>query len=244
MKIKRRYLKILRFLLLLFLLIIINLGVYWVMQQGVKPNIKINKIEINKPAIGSALYKNKLADWVGAWRKAIPDFDINSLVQVKEEAFKPYQVAAYQSNPEREKLRQQLQLFSPDRTKYLDIYGGMELSEENGVIQAILDADTGVTLVDLKSKKSYGLLFSGPSGGGFHAAFWIDDSSFVVAGSEVRQEKDAYAYYPILYMFNLTDKKMSIYSDSSEVSEDNYYNDVRKTIWDNFSRKHPNIKIQ
>lgn len=244
MKIKRRYIKFLRFLLLLILLIIMVLGIYWIMQPGVKTNvIKIQTPMLNKPVVDMTKYENKLSDWVKAWQKVIPDFNLNTMAKSREGPFKPCREESYRPDTERERLRKQILVFSPDKSKYLDLYEGMGLSEENGVLWAVFDVDTGVALVDLKNKKYIELLFSGPSGGGFDEAFWLDNHTFAIAGAEMRQKKETYVYVPTLAIYNLMNSRAVVYSGPG-VSEEIYFNLIRKLIWKNFYRKHPNIRMR
>lgn len=142
----------------------------------------------NSPVVSSSsnfsdivsVVENKLPIWINLWRQAIPGFKVSSFRKISEETIKPDVEYPY-SPSQQSKLREIIYAYSPDKTKFVDTRGGMELYEENGKLKAAFDIDSDVGLIDLKSNKYNRLLFCGTPCG-FDDAIWIDNNIFVVVG--------------------------------------------------------------
>lgn len=123
----------------------------------------------------------KLAGWIKVWRQVIPGFNLTFLKKGRTVPINPDIIRPYNGNTPQEKLRNQLYIYSPDSTKFLDIYVGMEIFENNGKTHAGWDIDSGVAIVYLKEGKYKRLIYGGPSSR-FDGGLWIDNNTFIITG--------------------------------------------------------------
>ncbi len=133
-----------------------------------------------------------LSEWLAVWRQGSPALDLTQFQREHEGAMsaeREYYEAPYDpANPQVAsftnadlRLKAPLLLYSPDRTRFIDLYLGLEMEERDGRVVAGWDVDAGVALVDLSRKKWMRLLYCGPSCG-YDDAMWIDNDTFVVVG--------------------------------------------------------------
>lgn len=130
-----------------------------------------------------AVIEKELPIWIKQWQKQLPNFDIKSFEKEKEEEMSVLSEYEYDTNA-KNNSREKLYIFSPDKTKFLDIYLGMDFIEENGKTIAAFDADSGVNFIDIKNNKVKYLSMWGPSSGGCQDAIWLNNNIFVLLGYE------------------------------------------------------------
>jgi len=273
MKRRRRKIKNLWFAALIVLILAMaGFGLYWWGRISVAPtaelqNVKMRieqekahyeekekslraqaKLKESQPELPSVL-EDKLADWTRAWRRAVPGFKLADFVRVEEKPMAAARKEFYQKSP-RESLREKLYVYSPDKKKFLDPYGGVELSEQHGVIRALRDIDSAVFLIDLENKTINQILFAGSSAG-FDGGCWLDNDNFVVVGfTEFRPRKmkpqridkgwtievgDFY-YVPVLYKFSLFKNRMISYY-GPEIKDEVFFGVVRKAVYSGLQKK-------
>ncbi len=157
---------------------------------------------------------------------------------------RPDDVRPYEED-DREKLRRRVYVSSPDKKKCLDPFVGMDLYRNNGRIRAAFDIDSGVALIDLRSKEYKRLLYCGTPCG-WDEARWLDNHSFVVAGSE---EDASYknvpgtrfnpGHLPTLHLFDLSKNEVTWYKGSPVTGAT--FGKIKKLLWRNRRRRFPNI---
>lgn len=149
----------------------------------------------------------RLSDWINFWQKKIPEFNLQSLKKVEEDTIKPHgHVSSYNPDTLREKLRERYYIYSPDSSKFLDIYLGMELYEENGEIKEARSVDGGMALIDLKDKTFKRLLFG--TYFGIKGALWLNNEIFIVYGWT---ETSNMNYVAFLRIYRLSENKLTTY---------------------------------
>jgi len=226
---------------------------YRVKKDLINKGAKLTQVD---PSILPMVKKN-LAGWMGAWQKGDIKFNSDNFVKVGEGEIKPWREEVYNTSP-REKLRKLIYVYSPDKTKFIDVNEGMVLYSKDGMIRATFDVDTGVGLVDLKNKTYQEILFSGPSSSGFDDGFWINDHKFVIAGWDEFVPKkiepdiiirgvqtfriEDWTYVPVLRVYDLSQNRIVSYY-GSEVDEKVFWGVIHKALIDNLKNKYPKIEF-
>ena len=193
------------------------------------------------------IIENKLLDWVQNWQILVFGFNVNSLTW-QEETTITADLMPLNPDDTVSKLRKPFYIYSPDESKFLDIYVGIELWTEAGKIKAGSSPDHAVSLGDLKNKQLKIILFCGTTGN-YDEALWLDNDRFIVTGfteyfPKSEQERKALNkkvhYVAMLYFFNLEKNKMTLYYGPKV--EGNFFRmTYLKFIRDRFRNKFPNI---
>lgn len=159
-----------------------------------------------------ALAEAHLKDWFKAWKAVAAGFDIRLFKKVMEG-----DIGGYSYPPGTWRLderRRPLYVFSPDRTRFVDPYGGMELVEVNGRLMAAFDIDSSVTLYDLKTSQALRLAFCGTTCT-FDDAIWLSNDLIAVVGRSEEwscgTSSQPCSWVPMLILFDLSRKTNSIY---------------------------------
>lgn len=193
------------------------------------------------------IIENKLPHWFQNWQTMVLGFNLNSLTW-QEDTTITSEPVPFNPDDTISKLRKPLYTFSPDKSKFLDIYVGMELWEEGGKIKAGYGPDHAVALGDLKTNKLKILLFCGTTGN-YDEALWLDNDKFIVTGfteyfpksEEERRILNNKVYYvAILYFFNLNKNKMTVYY-GPKVEGTFFQRIYLRSLRERFKNKFPNI---
>ena len=195
------------------------------------------------------IIESKLPHWFQNWQTMVLGFNVNSFTWQEDTTITTEQV---QFNPADTiaKLRKSLYIYSPDKSKFLDIYIGMELWEEGGKIKAGYGPDHAVALGDVKTNQLKILLFCGTTGN-YDNALWLDNDKFIVTGfSEYfpkREEEqkilgDKTYFVPFLYYFNLNKNKMTLFY-GPKVEGIFFRNTYLRFLRERFKNKFPNIQF-
>ena len=193
------------------------------------------------------MIEKKLPDWFQNWQTVILGFNINSFTW-QEATTITSEMTPFNPNDTIAKLRKPFYIYSPDKSKFLDIYIGMELWEESGKIKAGYGPDHAVSLVDLKTNQLKILLFIGTAGN-YDDALWLDNDRFIVTGfteylPKSKEERkllgDKTYYAALLYYFNLNKNKMTLYY-GPKVEGTLFRMTYLKFMRDRFRNKFPNI---
>jgi len=134
------------------------------------------------------------------------------------------------------KLYNKLFSFSPDSSKFIDIYSyNTILSLENNKTKVLFDVDSEASLVVLDKKKKYRLLFLG-SMGGFDDIFWINNYEFVIVGyhEEINVNTNNSVYCPDIWHYNLNENIVLHYQGTC----------CKSYIFDYFENKFPDLIIE
>ncbi len=193
------------------------------------------------------IIENKLLHWFQDWQTMVLGFNVNSFTWQEDTTITSEQV---QFNPADTiaKLRKSLYIYSPDKSKFLDIYIGMELWEDGGKIKAGYGPDHAVALGDLKTNQLKILLFCGTTGN-YDNALWLDNDKFIVTGfseyfPKSEEEKEALNnevyYVAFLYFFNLPRNKMTLYY-GPKVEGTFFRRIYLRSLRERFRIKFPNI---
>ncbi len=220
--------KIKRFLIVMMGGLLLGVGFYlWqkfsLPHQGWKEKLKILPHDLS----------GKLANWASIWQEVIPEFNLNSLVEEKITKITGW-LLPYDSERTDNQWRSLLYIYSPDKSKFLDINIGVEIWQEGKEIKIGFGPDQGVMLVDLKKREGKMVLFTGPSGG-YNEAFWLDDETFLVAGyKECSLEEEIY-YLPLLIILSLP-RNEAIQFVGPKVTEKDFAR-INSKLWQNRERR-------
>lgn len=170
------------------------------------PETVTNK-QLNDSILLSSITEEKFIDWIKFWQKKISGFNLQSLKKVEENTIEPIgKITPYIPDTIIEKSRKRYYIYSPDSTKFLDIYLGMQLYEENGEIKEGWNIDRGAALIDLKDK-TFKRLLNGTYFG-FNGAIWFDNNTFVIYGWT---ETSNMNYVAFLRIYKLSKNRLTIY---------------------------------
>lgn len=193
------------------------------------------------------IIENKLPNWFQNWQTMVLGFNVNSFTWQEDTTITSEQVP-FNPSDTITKLRKSLYIYSPDESKFLDIYIGMELWEEGGKIKAGYGPDHAVALGDLKINQLKILLFCGTTGN-YDNALWFDNDKFIVTGfseyfPKSEEEKEALNnkvyYVAFLYFFNLPRNKMTLYY-GPKVEGTFFRRIYLRSLRERFKTKFPNI---
>ncbi len=153
-----------------------------------------------------------LKGWVASWKPAAPDFDLMQLRKVLEEPLaEDWQPLDMKSLDQR---RQPLYVFSPDRTRFMDPYGGMELVEKDGRLIAAFDIDQSITLYDTATSQEMRLVFCGTACS-LEDGIWLSNDVIAVVGTSMdwscQSTPGPCDWGPMVLMFDFSRKIESIY---------------------------------
>lgn len=167
------------------IIILLVIVVFLLAKKVNAPSVENSKVlsSISTKDLNKAI-DDKLPEWKSYWQKVIPGFSFSSFTKVRESTIATEE---YPYDLSKNKLRESIYIYSPDKTKIIDPKGGVELYEENGKVLEAYDVDSSVKLIDLKINKWKQVAMCGTPCG-FSGAMWIDNNTFVVVG---RSE-----YYP------------------------------------------------
>ena len=132
--------------------------------------------------------EKQLPNWVRAWREIDPEFNPAAFVKLRGETTVPSGDGSH-SPRQKDRLRELILVYSPDRSRFIDPYTGMDLWEEDGRVMAGFDVDSGVAIVDLRDNTWRQVLFCGTQCS-FEDAAWIDTDRFLVVGSVIFWPED------------------------------------------------------
>ncbi|HEX2867967.1 MAG TPA: hypothetical protein VHO03_13055 [Ignavibacteriales bacterium] len=155
----------------------------------------------------------KMPRWIEFSRKRDPGFDISNFYLEKSAALKPItedSFTVYRSKELESIYSKYYYNYSPDSSKYLDIYSDTaELSIENDTIKAWFQGDAAAILIDLKNCKKSVFISCGTACG-CDEAVWIDNDSFIVTGA-ITAHTPPYPFHTFIHYINLKEKIHKIY---------------------------------
>lgn len=155
----------------------------------------------------------KMPGWIEFSRKRDPGFDVSNFYLEKSVALKPiteYSYTEYSPQTLDSLYSKYYYIYSPDGTKYLDIYSATaELSIENDTIKAWFQPDGAALLIDFKNGKKSMFINCGTACG-CDEAVWIDNDSFIITGS-IAAYTSPYPFHTFIHYINLKEKIHKIY---------------------------------
>ncbi len=149
-----------------------------------------------------------LKEWLVAWRAVQPGLRLEQFTKRDTRAIEgPWRSRTIDLSQDlSQDLGFPLYVFSPDRRRFVDPFGGLVLSKRNGYVEAGFQPDSWVILIDLEASRLRDVLVCGTACG-FHEAVWLSNDSFVVAGYGEVQPKEGcpggYTHAPWLYLISL-----------------------------------------
>ncbi len=154
----------------------------------------------------------KLPEWVEAWKTFSPGFTVPAFRRVGAGPLAYEIERPYIPDEPAEQLRQPLYVYSPDRTRFIDLFVTMELMKEHEKLVAAFDVDSAVELIDVEGKKRRRLGFCGP-GCTFDDAVWLANDVLVVVGAHEDEHCTSApcGWFPDLFLYDLSRKTTTHY---------------------------------
>lgn len=244
--------------------IIIGGSVFWWQQVANRKSIirlkaeitnlqkRINDLTTKERALAQLqkifpIIENRLPDWAKNWQTMVLGFNFHSFTWQAETTITK-ELIPFIPEESSFQLRTPFYIYAPDKTKFLDIYIGMEVWEEAGKLKVGFGPDHGVALGDLKTNQLKILLFCGTTGN-YDNGLWLDNDQFVITGfteyfpknEEEKKVLDNKVYYvALLYFFNLARNKMTVYYGPKV--EGNFFQRIYLgSLREQFRIKFPNV---
>lgn len=150
-----------------------------------------------------------LGVWLDSWRVVAPGFSLARFERVQQvpfdEAWEPFDKDLLEA------IRRPLYVYSPDGTRFVDLYGAMELSEEDGKPVAIFDHGSTVTLYDTARGGETSLASCG-SACLHEDAIWLsNDLIALVGGGRSCEANGSCTWGPMILLIDLFRKTESLY---------------------------------
>ncbi len=166
------------------------------------------------------LLETKLPEWVEGWRTLSPGFTITAFKWVGASSLTYEIERPYISDEPVEQLRQPLYVYSPDRSRFIDLFVTMELFKENGKLVAAFDVDSAVELVDVEGKVRRRLGFCG-SVCTFDDAAWVTNDVLVVVGAHEDEHctSSPCGWFPVLSLYDLLRKTTTHYAGPDAIRD-------------------------
>ncbi len=155
----------------------------------------------------------KLPEWVEGWRTFSPGFTVTAFKWVGAGSLTYGVERPYISDEPAEQLRQPLYVYSPDRSRFIDLFVTMELSKEHEKLVAAFDVDSAVELVEIGGKVRRRLGFCGP-GCTFDDAAWLTNDVLVVVGAHEDEHctSSPCGWFPDLFFYDLSRRTTTHYA--------------------------------
>ena len=109
-------------------------------------------------------YQKKFNDDLKIWKNTFSNFNLDEFEVEEKTNFKDL----YSVNAQFKELSQECKIigtFSPNKSKFVDIYSYLNLEKNGNAYEAIIDVDQNIDLYDLKANKKILLLSCGSSKG-------------------------------------------------------------------------------
>lgn len=180
------------------------------LSQPVNEAVNLNSLPEMPYAEISAAVNSQAAEWVTDWQKYMPDFNPDNFKFSKSAPFTLGPVKDYQKTLTA--LEKRFYSFAPDQSRYLDVYGDIDVYEfdgrlryENATVEfgPILPDDfvdpnyREPAIVDVIKNKSQSI--SGVDYSSIRNSLWLSDQEFVLTGSRVVAD----GLIPFVIYFNL-----------------------------------------
>ncbi len=161
-------------------------------------------------------FPQQLPVWTAIWLHVIPHLSPAGFASQADRPIDYPLVVRLDDLDFGDSLAQMFHVYSPDRTKFVDLDTYLEPSrDEQGRLRLYFEPDQEVMLVDLKKKKGLRLLFFGTCCGAVDDAFWVSNDAFVLAGSlsdETSDSSEARLETPTFWFYNLRQGTVRLYS--------------------------------
>ncbi len=159
------------------------------------------------------LLEAKLPEWIETWKTSSPGFMVAAFRTVKSEPLAYTSERPYIPGEPAERLRQPLYVYSPDRSRFIDLFVTMELSKEHEKLVAAFDVDSAVELVEIGGKVRRRLGFCGP-GCTFDDTAWLTNDVLVVVGAHEDEhcQSSPCGWYPDLFLYDLSRRTTTQYT--------------------------------
>ena len=119
--------------------------------------------------------------------------------------------------------------FSPNKSKFIDIYSYLNLEKNGKTYEAIIDVDQNIYYYDTKADKKI-LLLSCGSSKGIDEVFWVTENKLLLVGTQYSDVKN-----PIIIIVDFENSKITEYVNSNK-------NCLQKTKYKSPKLKLINIK--
>ncbi len=162
----------------------------------------------------------KLPEWVEGWRTFSPGFTVTAFRRVGAGSLTYEIERPYISDEPVEQLRHPLYVYSPDRSRFIDLFVTMELSKEHEKLVAAFDVDSAMELVDVEGKVRRRLGFCGPVCT-FDDAVWLANDVLVVAGAHEDEhcQSSPCGWYPDLFLYDLSRRTTTHYAGPDSIRD-------------------------
>lgn len=185
------------------------------------------------PLIGA-----RLRPWLVAWTTVAPGLELRQFKKAYESSIRD---VVFPIDTVLDGRRDRLYVFSPDKRRFVDPYGGLVLFEEQGQLKAGLDVDSWVTVFEVKTSTARRIAFCGTPCG-FQDAAWLSNDLLIVAG--VSEEPACIAgpapcrWAPAFWVFDLVRNTSTVYVGPSVQDPPDDY--VRRRV----QEKLPNVSFE
>lgn len=100
--------------------------------------------------------------------------------------------------------------FSPNQSKFVDIYSYLNLEKKGNAYEAIIDIDQNIDLYDLKANKKI-LLLSCGSSKGIDEVFWVTENKLLLVGTQYSDVKK-----PIIIIVDFKNSTITEFTNSNK----------------------------
>lgn len=142
------------------------------------------------------------------WKNTFSNFNLDEFEVEEKTNFKDL----YSVNAQFKELSQEYKTigtFSPNKSKFIDIYSYLNLEKKGKVYDAIIDVDQNIDLYDIKANKKITLLSCGSSKG-IDEVFWVTEKKLLLVGTQYSDVKK-----PIIIIVDFENSTVTEYSNTN-----------------------------
>lgn len=142
------------------------------------------------------------------WKITFSNFNLDEFEVEEKTNFKDL----YSVNAQFKELSQEYKTigtFSPNKSKFIDIYSYLNLEKKGKVYDAIIDVDQNIDLYDIKANKKITLLSCGSSKG-IDEVFWVTEKKLLLVGTQYSDVKK-----PIIIIVDFENSTVTEYSNTN-----------------------------
>jgi len=173
-------------------------------------------------------YLKNFNDELKIWKNTFSNFNLDEFEVEEKTNFKDL----YSVNFQFKELSQEYKTigtFSPNKSKFVDIYSYLNLEKNGNAYEAIVDVDQNIDLYDLKANKKI-LLLSCGSSKGIDEVFWVTENKLLLVGTQYSDVKK-----PIIIIVDFENSTITEFTNSNK-------NCTQKTKYKSTKLKLINIK--
>lgn len=142
------------------------------------------------------------------WKNTYSNFNLNEFNVEEKVNFKDLYSENVSFN-ELSKEYKTIGTFSPNKSKFIDIYSYLNLEKNGNYFDAIIDVDQNVNLYDIKANKKITLTSCGSSKG-IDEVFWVTEKKLLLVGTQYSDVKK-----PIIIIVDFENSTITEYTNSN-----------------------------